>query len=144
MHTPHFSHSLCVLVSVCLSFCLSVCMCVQLISHPCTRYYPLSCLTARRTCVWPTDRTGPCTLWALRPTFPFWTPVSPRTPSSPSAPERGEAVRDASTPGDNHNQITSFKKIIVAASENWPQVSFNHQVVLTFTKSLPLWLPVDL
>lgn len=55
-------------------------------------FCPLSCPTAKRTCVWPMGRTGRCTLWARSPTFPSWILDSRHTLSSLSAPEREEVV----------------------------------------------------
>lgn len=59
-----------------------------------SRYCPPSCLTAKRMCVWHTDRTGQCTLWVLRPMFHFWIRDSLHTASSLSIPEREEVVSD--------------------------------------------------
>lgn len=52
--------------------------------------------TARRTCVWRTDRTGLCTRWDPRLTSPSWIHDSPQIASSLSTPERGEVVRNPS------------------------------------------------
>lgn len=59
-------------------------------------YFPQSCHTAGRTCVWLMVRSGQCMQQDHRHMFPFWIPGSLLTMLNPSVPKNEAVVRNLS------------------------------------------------